>query len=131
MNPYNEPELGGSYTLELKPQDVDVKVEEHDEEIFLSTQKMKVEVQKSPLRINVYDAEGQSIVSEGKQGMAFNREGHVICYKEAFANDHYYGFGEKTGFLDKRGEKYTMWNTDVYAPHNPETDPLYESIPFL
>lgn len=24
-----------------------------------------------------------------------------------------------------------MWNTDVYAPHNPETDPLYESIPFF
>lgn len=45
--------------------------------------------------------------------------------------DHFYGFGEKTGFLDKRGEKMTMWNSDVYAPHNPETDSLYQSIPYF
>ena len=46
-------------------------------------------------------------------------------------DDHFYGFGEKTGFLDKRGEKMTMWNTDVYAPHNPEIDALYQSIPYF
>jgi alpha-glucosidase len=45
-----------------------------------------------------------------------------------------YGFGEKTGRLDKRGWKfggyhYAMWNTDTYA-YDSSTDPIYVSIPF-
>ncbi|EPX61636.1 Alpha-glucosidase [Cystobacter fuscus DSM 2262] len=39
------------------------------------------------------------------------------------------GFGEKVGSLDKRGMHFTFWNTDV-VPHHPDTDPLYQSIPF-
>ena len=41
-----------------------------------------------------------------------------------------YGLGEKTGFLDKRGRRYQMWNTDE-PNHTPDKDPLYQSIPFL
>ncbi|WP_044181551.1 glycoside hydrolase family 31 protein [Hyalangium minutum] len=41
----------------------------------------------------------------------------------------YLGFGEKVGALDKRGMRFTFWNTDV-MPHHPDTDPLYISIPF-
>jgi alpha-glucosidase len=39
------------------------------------------------------------------------------------------GFGEKVGALDKRGMHFVYWNTDV-VPHHPDTDPLYQSIPF-
>lgn len=46
-------------------------------------------------------------------------------------DSHFYGLGEKTGFLDKKGERYEMWNSDVYEPHVPDTDALYQSIPFL
>ncbi|MFN3266150.1 MAG: glycoside hydrolase family 31 protein [Deinococcales bacterium] len=42
----------------------------------------------------------------------------------------YLGFGEKVGTLDKRGMHLTFWNTDV-VPHLPDTDPLYQSIPFF
>lgn len=42
----------------------------------------------------------------------------------------YLGFGEKVGPLDKRGMRLTFWNTDV-MPHHPDTDPLYQSIPFF
>lgn len=42
----------------------------------------------------------------------------------------YLGFGEKVGPLDKRGMRFTFWNTDV-LPHHPDTDPLYQSIPFF
>ncbi|HEX8819646.1 MAG TPA: glycoside hydrolase family 31 protein [Archangium sp.] len=40
------------------------------------------------------------------------------------------GFGEKVGALDKRGLHFVFWNTDV-VPHHPDTDPLYQSIPFF
>lgn len=41
----------------------------------------------------------------------------------------YYGFGEKTGTFNKKGRHLTFWNSDV-LPHHPDTDPLYQSIPF-
>ncbi|TFB24452.1 glycoside hydrolase family 31 protein [Filobacillus milosensis] len=131
MNPHNPPELEGSYAVDVEPRVVDLSFEENDQEITLSSKSLIVRVQKQPLRISVLDVDGNNLVSETEKGMGYNNEGHVVCFKEANQDDHYYGFGEKTGFLDKRGEKYTMWNSDVYAPHNPETDPLYESIPFF
>ena len=41
-----------------------------------------------------------------------------------------YGLGEKTGFLDRRGRLYEMWNADE-STHFPTQDPLYVSIPFF
>lgn len=41
-----------------------------------------------------------------------------------------YGLGEKTGFLDRRGRSYRMWNSDDPL-HLPDKDPLYQSIPFF
>ncbi len=73
----------------------------------------------------------EGLVSENEKGMGHSATGEVICYKEMDKDDHFYGFGEKTSFLDKRGEKMTMWNSDVFAPHNPEIDALYESIPYF
>jgi alpha-glucosidase len=45
-------------------------------------------------------------------------------------DEAYLGFGEKVGSLDKRGLHFVFWNTDV-LPHHPDTDPLYQSIPFF
>jgi alpha-glucosidase len=47
------------------------------------------------------------------------------------AEDRCYGLGEKTGYLDRRGRKYTMWNTDDAAPHIETLDPMYVAIPWL
>ncbi|MBB6099389.1 alpha-glucosidase [Deinobacterium chartae] len=49
---------------------------------------------------------------------------------EAPEDEAYLGLGEKVGPLDKRGMSFTFWNTDV-VPHQPDTDPLYQSIPFF
>ncbi|MBM3269788.1 MAG: DUF5110 domain-containing protein [Candidatus Sericytochromatia bacterium] len=45
--------------------------------------------------------------------------------------DRCFGLGEKTGYLDRRGRAYTMWNTDDGRPHIETLDPLYASIPWL
>jgi alpha-glucosidase len=42
----------------------------------------------------------------------------------------YYGFGERTGFLEKRGRRYTCWTTDEWRHQGPSTDALYVAIPF-
>jgi alpha-glucosidase len=41
-----------------------------------------------------------------------------------------YGLGEKTGYLNRRGRTYQMWNSDD-PTHLPSRDPLYQSIPFF
>ncbi len=42
----------------------------------------------------------------------------------------YFGFGERTGLLDKRGHRYTCWTTDEWRHQGPETDALYVAVPF-
>ncbi|WP_372367860.1 glycoside hydrolase family 31 protein [Candidatus Uabimicrobium sp. HlEnr_7] len=42
----------------------------------------------------------------------------------------YYGLGERTGFLNKKGRTWQNWNTDI-SKHVPNTDPLYQAHPFL
>jgi alpha-glucosidase len=63
--------------------------------------------------------------------VVFHRDGRMVLFHHSSVDHHFYGLGEKPGFLDKQGDAYTMWNSDVYAPHNPETDALYVSVPFL
>lgn len=46
-------------------------------------------------------------------------------------NDHIYGLGDKTGFLNKRNYEYEMWNTDDPAPQVDSFKALYKSIPFI
>ncbi len=131
MNPYREPIVKQSFAVIAETVEIVTNVSENDDEITIQTDEFLVKVKKIPFRVSVFDKHGMAIVEEQTKGMAFNEAGELICYKKMEANDHFYGFGEKTGFLDKRGEKMVMWNTDVYAPHNPETDALYQSIPFF
>ncbi|MFB4167751.1 glycoside hydrolase family 31 protein [Virgibacillus sp. JSM 102003] len=131
MNQINEPKLDGSYAVIVSPENVDVIDNNSDEQVILKTDKLKIIIRKFPFRMSILDHEGNAFLEEGERGMAYRENGEVIAFKEMSEDDHFYGFGEKSGHLDKRGETYEMWNTDVYAPHNPETDPLYESIPYF
>ncbi|MDQ0352176.1 alpha-glucosidase [Alkalibacillus filiformis] len=114
-----------------EPQSIQAEVYEEKKVINLVTSYMEVTVQKSPFRVFIKDYKGELIVADHEKGMGYEVGGKVFCSKEADDDDQYYGFGEKSGFINKKGEVYTMWNSDVYAPHNPETDPLYQSIPFF
>lgn len=131
MNQNNEPTTDTSYAVVTKPEEVDVTEIDSAEGLVLNTKGLRAEIRKSPFRITIKDLDGNILLEEGERGMASRENGEVIAFKKMGENDHFYGFGEKSGHLNKRGDKYEMWNTDVYAPHNPETDPLYESIPFF
>ncbi|MFD0672370.1 TIM-barrel domain-containing protein [Cohnella sp. GCM10027633] len=128
-----EPELGrDKHVLVARPEAVEVRVLERDDAVELTTDALRVVVRQAPMRVAYYDAvTGELLVGEGGRGMMHGASGEVASYRAMRAEDRFYGFGEKAGFLDKRGEKLSMWNTDVYAPHNPETNELYVSIPFF
>ena len=43
----------------------------------------------------------------------------------------YYGFGERTGLLEKRGRRFSCWTTDEWDNQGPATDRLYIAVPFF
>ncbi len=45
-------------------------------------------------------------------------------------SDHFFGLGDKPGPLDRSGEAFTLWNTDLFGWQE-STDPIYKSVPFF
>lgn len=131
MNQNEVPSLKSTPAVVAQPGVVEKELKEEEDTYIISTSHLDAYIQKTPFRVRIQDKEGHVIASEQEKGLGFRENGEVICYKEMKHHDRFYGFGEKTGFLDKKGESYTMWNSDVFAPHNPETDPLYQSIPYF
>jgi len=54
----------------------------------------------------------------------------VKLTRTAPSGERYFGFGEKTGKLDKRGRVLQLWNSD-HPAYAVTQDPLYQSIPFF
>lgn len=91
-------------------------------------------VSHAPLRVTFVSG-GETIDADNPaRGMAASGAA-VRVWKRLREDEHLYGFGEKTGPLDKRGNKlggvsYAMWNSDTYG-YGEGTDPLYASVPFF
>ena len=94
------------------------------------TPELEVRLQLAPFRISFYERTGHLIAKDADRlGMAWDGA-RVRCWKWMPPDEQYFGLGEKSGQLDKRGHAYVMWNTDAYGWGN-STDPLYESVPFF
>ncbi len=90
---------------------------------------LRAEVATSPFALKIYNAQNQLLLDQ--KDLLWDLDGKAAFAAAMDAQSHFYGLGEKTGYLDKKGEKYTMWNTDVYDPHVPDIEALYQSIPYL
>ncbi|MDT3425555.1 alpha-glucosidase [Paenibacillus forsythiae] len=96
---------------------------------MIETAGMMVEVVKQDSSLRFLNESGQILAHNPL--LAWKEDKAATALFQAAENTHYYGLGEKTGFLDKRGERYEMWNSDNFSPHVPEIEALYQSIPFL
>ncbi|NMA70802.1 MAG: glycoside hydrolase family 31 protein [Firmicutes bacterium] len=106
-----------------------VTQEEQDGRLILATEAVRVEIETDPIRLTFRDGEGRVIDRDDPElGMGWRYE-TVHTFRQAQPGERVYGLGEKTGHLDKRGRRWTMWARDV-LPHLPTTDPLYQAIPF-
>jgi alpha-glucosidase len=101
----------------------------------LRTPALTVTVGHDPLRIEFATAAGESLdADDADRGIAVAGTA-VRVWKRLRGDEHVYGFGEKTGRLDKRGRQqggygYVMWNSDTFA-YESDTDPIYVSVPFF
>ncbi len=57
-------------------------------------------------------------------------EGWFTLFQHVSEESQVFGLGEKTGYLEKSGRSYEMWNRDPNGFYTHNEDPLYMSIPF-
>ncbi|MDF2951585.1 MAG: alpha-glucosidase, partial [Anaerocolumna sp.] len=111
---------------------LDIGYEEEETRITFSTKTVKLVLNKQPFSFQLYNKEGILIYQDLKE-RAFDydqlgRISHYSCVDRD--HDHFYGFGEKTGHLDKKGKRLRMSPKDAIG-HDPEFgEPLYKHIPF-
>lgn len=104
-------------------------------------------------KIDVYDRNGNALCKDyrGKRmpritiskesAELMKKEGHKVALskdkyeievvKEMLHTKVFYGLGDMTGFLNKKGYAYELWNTDNPMPHVDSFKSLYKSIPFM
>ncbi|WP_241535947.1 TIM-barrel domain-containing protein [Indiicoccus explosivorum] len=121
----------GSFAVRSHPDYMEATLSEEEKQLRLAAGGLVLTVDKETAAVTVFDQEGKLLLADVPGGTGFSGRTEAHCRKQLDDADRFYGFGEKTGFLDKRGDRLVMWNSDVFAPHNPETDPLYQSIPFF
>lgn len=111
---------------------LEVVYEETDKKVTFTTKTLKLVLLKQPFSFKLYNKEGILIYQDLKE-RAFDcdqlgRLTHYSCVDRE--HDHFYGFGEKTGHLDKSGKRLRMTPKDAIG-HDPEFgEPLYKHIPF-
>ncbi|MEZ4340981.1 MAG: glycoside hydrolase family 31 protein, partial [Sandaracinaceae bacterium] len=109
---------------------VAVGADDAGETLVVCTDRATVRVRRVGGRVTVTDAAGRVLVEDTDEAVGASAVARATPTSEPF-----YGLGEKTGGLDRRGRRWTFWNTDAYDPafggYRPDQDPLYASIPFF
>ena len=111
---------------------LDIPVSEEENTLRFETKTLSLVVNKEPFFFKVYDKKGNCIYSDlAERAFEVDQLGRLSHYSKMDRDfDHFYGFGEKTGYLDKKGRRLRMSPKDAIG-HDPEFgDPMYKHIPF-
>lgn len=113
--------------IAIKPQITDTEANLH-----FTTDSLKITINKSPYYIQIFNNQEQLIYSDLKsKPYVEDQLGRIYHYTEIdIEKDYFYGFGEKTGSLNKLRRRLVQNAKDTlgYDPEN--SDPLYKHIPF-
>jgi alpha-glucosidase len=121
--------LLGNERTRVKP--VPVVLEEKDGYWRIGTSSLEVRLCKEPFGIEIYNASGELLYEDLKERSFMEDSlGRRKHYSVIGDNDHFYGFGEKTGPLNKAKYSMRMHNTDACGHDAKLSDPLYKHIPF-
>ncbi|MCP9752635.1 TIM-barrel domain-containing protein [Ferruginibacter sp. HRS2-29] len=118
-----------SYAVIATPEKIKNAVTNNATEIIIQTDSLKAVVQKKPFSIAFFTNDGR-VINEDEKGLTTSWVGNeATTYKHMQEAERFIGLGEKTGNLDRKGNGYTNWNTDVYG-YRTDADPIYSTIPF-
>ena len=111
-----------------------LSTKEDDNYYIITTSKLICHIQKNDLRIVIYDAVDNSIISQDEFGFhweeSYEHGGNIVkMSKVAQEGESYYGLGDKPVHSNLRGKRFENWATDSYA-FGRSADPIYKTIPF-
>lgn len=141
ITPKSEFDIDYSYAV-IKPiedwESFEVIVKDEPEKITIETGGLVLVLTKSPYSMDVFTIDPNTVMRvlckepEDGFGVCVNlKEGkeNIRCFKKIRQLEHFFGFGEKTGPLDKAGESMVMLANDM--PYSKNADPLYQDHPFF
>jgi alpha-glucosidase len=96
----------------------------------IRTSSLTVEISKEPFGVVMRDRSGRIVNEDDLSRGSGYENGKPYVFKRAQPDERFYGFGEQTRRLNKRGDSIGMWNTDAYS-YTKNTKYLYTSIPFF
>lgn len=105
-------------------------VEEQDLVYEIFTDYLRVRIDKNPFRLQIFDKYQKLLMSDLENNGLVITDKKVSSHKVLRADEQFFGLGEKSGSLNRRGKSYRMWNSDKPC-YSPTEDPLYKSIPFF
>ncbi len=100
--------------------------------LHLRTALLHLEVRTGDFRLRWADAKGRVFAADlDRHPYAYDRAGRAVYhYLVRRPDEHYYGFGERAGPLDKAGLRMRMVNLDAMGYDAASSDPLYKHFPF-
>ena len=104
---------------------------EDDSTLTFATGKVTLVVDKDPINFKLLAADGSELYST-LPGNPFVKDSNnrVVAYSRMKEDDCFYGFGEKTGLLDKNKTFQRERATDAMGYDAEKMDTLYKHIPF-
>jgi alpha-glucosidase len=98
--------------------------------IIYGTDSLTIFIKKTPFSYKITNTRGEDLIADDTALRVSWFGNQVSTYKTMHPDEKFIGLGEKTGPLNRRGNYYYHWNSDVpgYALNQ---DPLYATIPFF
>lgn len=107
-----------------------IQVDEQQGLYEFYTETLRVRVKKAPFGMQIFD-KYQRLLFEDYRDMGYAVEnGQLISRKTLRHDEKLIGLGEKNGTVNRKGQNFKMWNSDMPC-YSPNLDPLYKSIPFF
>ncbi|MVN20818.1 glycoside hydrolase family 31 protein [Mucilaginibacter arboris] len=91
--------------------DIKLTVAEQKDHFKISTDSLSINIFKAPFRIDVFNKQGRLLSSESpspQQENLFKQGDTVGCRKTIMPDEHFFGFGERMDFLDRRSKKLKL-----------------------
>ena len=112
-----------------------LEITESDADYIITTQKLICHISKTDLKIKIYDASDNALLTEDELGFHWEESyefgGNIVkMSKASHTGESYYGLGDKPSHLNLKGKRFENWVTDSYA-YGKDTDPIYKAIPFF
>ncbi|WP_305085686.1 TIM-barrel domain-containing protein [uncultured Clostridium sp.] len=148
--PFHREERNSKVVENVLNDKVNFKVKYENNILNIKTDILDINVY-DEFKVDIYNLKGEVLCRDyrdkrdpfirlGTNSTLAKEEGHKLEGHEEYKiyiskvmeeDMYFYGLGERTGYLNKKGYQYRNWNTDDPTPHGETYSQLYKSIPFL